>query len=323
MPARRAERLAGPRPLRLDRRVGREHQRGPRRGGAGSRSRAASCPSRAARPADQLHHESRNELVGERGDADPGHLLVHVVQHGVPERQERRGHGRDERLQEQVEHPLRIRQRRELDQRVEHRRPHDQRAHEDQRVHREVEDLRSDGQRHELWDVRDDEDEVEQHERDQRTCHLTRDRDPAAAEQDAPHPGRCSDHQQRRRDERQQHVLDHVDGVQARLREVVDRPVRGHPQRDEARDEHRYLPARHRPFDRVHLRRTHTADQRRVADAQYGDQQPDIGVRMPVGHVSPRASDPAWSSPRCRRRARGRCPRGRADGTACCRSAGA
>ncbi len=48
-PGGRAERRSRRRPLLLDGRVRREHQRGPRRAGAGSRTRAASCRSRAAR----------------------------------------------------------------------------------------------------------------------------------------------------------------------------------------------------------------------------------------------------------------------------------
>ena len=67
---------------------------------------------------------------------------------------------------------------------------------------------------------------------------------------DPPHPRRDPRHEQRRRDERVEQVLDHVRRVPVPLGEVVDRPVRpdpqdGHPPEEQVADARRRdLPAR-------------------------------------------------------------------------------
>jgi hypothetical protein len=65
--------------------------------------------------------------------------------------------------------------------------------------------------------MRNDEDEVEQDERDQWSRDLSRDADPATTQHEPPHPVRRAEHEQWGRDEREEQVLHHVDGVQARL----------------------------------------------------------------------------------------------------------
>ena len=286
----------------------------------------------------QLHHHAGDLLVGDRVDApqmEPG--VVRAVHRLLGEDQPRRRDGRDDRLQEQVEHLARQRQP-HLGQRSAHRHPHEQRGRHDQHVQREVQRRGLHRRVHRRRPVHEHERGVEQHGRGHGPAQPPHDvsGEPTVADDQARQPRRRRQQEQRRHDHGEQQVLRHVHRVQVALADVVHGPVGGEPQHDEPAHEPELLATGHDRRTVAHdLRSDDPGCVHRQADDPR-DQQPHLGVGVEPPRIDggDHVIGPAWSCPAvegverqqarsCTRSRPARCPVTKNHGRRASRTAGA
>ena len=233
---------------------------------------------------DDLHDRTRGLLVFDRGDTPQCIVgLVRLVDDTLGEGQPAGRHRGNDRHEEEVEHLPGLTHL-EFLERADDREPHEQRRREHQQVDRVVERAVVRRQIHHSTPVGEDLQRIEDGACNDRLGeHPQNPLGRAVVENDeAGQPRRHRQQEQRRDDEADQQVLQHVNEVQVLLGDVVHRPVGGEPQHGHTDDEEPLLVDR---GDRLPCRHHEWSDVPDRIDPQADDrshQQPHFRVELVV-----------------------------------------